>query len=592
MLAGKGKGCGVVVRVRKYSGVVILPAAVLGLLFALFMVVGQSFAESGSFDQMLATPQRVALSLVKILGYTTLFGALVTLAFTWLDRRSAVLAAHPVAPSHHAEPQPGRSCRRFWVAFLALMVCWGVFLVIFFPGSLPWDGARSLNQFLTDAPLENHHPVLMNALYGALMVLGRFLGSDNAGIFLIVLFQTVVCALVLASAFVWMEKLRAPRPLVVACSLFFLLFPLWGSFAQAAFKDTLFFGVFLWFVLRVLAVMVQPVSARRASTWILLLVAAGVVCLTRNNGIYLVLPTLVLLLAFTPRKKPLAVCALGVVCLYAGATMLLYPALGVNMHEGKEMLSIPFQQTARYAQTYPDEATEEQRQAIDAVLPYDQLGQLYNPNLSDPVKERFSGNNQALGAYFKAWFEQGLAHPGCYVQATIANTYAYFYPNVLIDNGGDRPILTFEVVGPPINTSYDVHYVMPQEVREGAVSAIEAAFDIPVLQQLYSPALYIWLLLAAAAYALHARRLDVLVLCAPCLMLVLTNIAGPLNGHLRYTLPVLATLPVILSLLCSAPLRPERPHSFDRPCPRERSGEAASSVPHEERHVGGRNLVK
>ena len=69
-------------------------------------------------------------------------------------------------------------------------------LAAFFPGSLPWDAVRSMNQFITAAPLENHHPVMMNALYAALMTLGRSVRSDNFGLFMIVAFQYVVCVVV------------------------------------------------------------------------------------------------------------------------------------------------------------------------------------------------------------------------------------------------------------------------------------------------------------------------------------------------------------------------------------------------------------
>ena len=53
-----------------------------------------------------------------------------------------------------------------------------------------------MNQFITAAPLENHHPVMMNALYAALMTLGRSVRSDNFGLFMIVAFQYVVCVVV------------------------------------------------------------------------------------------------------------------------------------------------------------------------------------------------------------------------------------------------------------------------------------------------------------------------------------------------------------------------------------------------------------
>ena len=45
----------------------------------------------------------------------------------------------------------------------------------------------------------------------------------------------------------------------------------------------------------------------------------------------------------------------------------------------KEMLSLPFQQTARFVSEYESEITDEERTVIDRVLIYDQLADRYRP---------------------------------------------------------------------------------------------------------------------------------------------------------------------------------------------------------------------
>ena len=51
------------------------------------------------------------------------------------------------------------------------------------------------------------------------------------------------------------------------------------------------------------------------------------------------------------------------------------------------------QQTARYLKEYPDDVTKEEAKAIDGVMKYDEIADLYNPELSDPVKATYRGGH-------------------------------------------------------------------------------------------------------------------------------------------------------------------------------------------------------
>ena len=252
----------------------------------------------------------------------------------------------------------------------------------------------------------------------------------------------------------------------------------------------------------------------------------------------------------------------AVVATYVALTGFVYPACGVNMSEEKEMLSVPFQQTARIVGEHGDDVSRAERAAIDAVLPYDQLAELYDPDLSDPVKESYKLHNskvegsfeyadehpEALGGYLHVWLGLALHHPTCALTATAANTYAYFYPGEVVDVDGTRPVLLvgWQTDG-DIAAAYDVSYLMPADAVARASAAVQATLEAPGMRYLYSPGLYVWLLVAIVAYLIHARRWGTLVVCVPPVMLMLTVLAGPLNGHLRYVMPMIAVLPLLWS---------------------------------------------
>lgn len=579
----------------------------MGLLIGLFIVVGDSFSRTGSFDGLFASPLR---GLVLFFAASVPSALVLSACFRGMDG----LASRPRAA--RKELSPGLFARHpFAFSLVVLTICWLPYLAVFFPGSLPYDGVRSLNQFMTDAALENHHPVLMNMLYAVLYRAGSaFAGlmgtgvesafsPDNLGIFAIVSFQTACCLLAFSGVVSFVAASRAPRVLAWGTLLFLALFPLWGVYAQAAMKDGLYNAVLAFFVLSIARIVVEGrLEGRRIprSWWAVLVISAILACLTRNNGVYLAVPALVAL-AVLIRSRAAVAAALATTIVYVGVTGLLWPAIGVDMSTTqKEMLSVPFQQTARYLATYPDDVTDEERAAIEGVLPYDELPELYLPDLSDPVKESYKLHNakvegseeyteehpDALKEYFRAWLSMGLRHPGCYVQATIANTYAYFYPFVIIGPEVDRSSLQFGIIQGSINETYFPHYVGPESVRTAFQSAIESSVQMPVLCWFWSPAPYVWALLAGWFYCAHsffslrrenqghaavrgrharelagegtlfgssrarwARCFGGMVVLIPATMLLLTTLAGPLNGHLRYIMPMIATLPVAFAVL-------------------------------------------
>ena len=71
----------------------------------------------------------------------------------------------------------------------------------------------------------------------------------------------------------------------------------------------------------------------------------------------------------------------------------------------RETLSIPFQQTARYVKYHSDDLTQEDIIVIDKVLGYDDLAERYDPEISDPVKNKFNKytSNGELMDYLKDW---------------------------------------------------------------------------------------------------------------------------------------------------------------------------------------------
>ena len=119
---------------------------------------------------------------------------------------------------------------------------------------------------------------------------------------------------------------------------------------------------------------------------------------------------------------------LFVVCISFCYNNIILPHFRITPGSVREILSVPFQQTARHYKYYNDEISESDIEIIDKILDVSDLDTRYQEEISDPVKNKFNKytTNDDLKDYFKVWFKYFLKRPCTYISATINNTYGYF----------------------------------------------------------------------------------------------------------------------------------------------------------------------
>ena len=285
-------------------------------------------------------------------------------------------------------------------------------------------------------------------------------------------------------------------------------------------------------------------------------------CLVRHNGIYLLVPTaVVLVLVLRGNLRWLATAALGgtlaIVLLFNN---LLVPALGIPDATASGIYSAAFQQSAR---SLRDEAvTAEEYAAIDAVLDAEHLAALYEPNISDPVKFTFKqyglGRDtevEALAAYRKAWLSMLGKYPLTYLESFVAGSTGYYAFTPKIDSsrtynyqGGIR--FTFETI-PAGDDPLDLHTTQPvafQKARELLAMYARGWRRVPVLELFLLCAAYTWLLVIAALSLLRQRRARDLAAFLPAFLTLLACALSPVNDYFRYFLPIVCAFVPLLGV--------------------------------------------
>lgn len=520
----------------------------LACLFSAFMMIGISYSQNGNWNFIFGGKKQFCIALVVFAGYFFLFFVCVKLIYRFADRVS-------LKENKAKKPFP-QWVEKHYPLFCALVIFlgWLPFLLAFLPGSVPHDGYNQLNMAFGVRDLTNQHSWSLTLLVGLIMRIGQVI-SDNFGVFLVVISFCIVEVFCYAVVCKKIREWGAPRLLQMGTLAFFAINPVFGSYAQAILKDTIYLALYtlytalyvevcLWFLRRQ-----QQECGRRLQMRFLQLFFLGfLISAFRNNGIFLVLPASLLLFFFCEkgyRRYALLLTFCLALC-FGGYKYVLTPAAGVIPENKRVTMSVLFQQTARYVKEYPDEVTEEEKKAIDKVLDFDTIAENYDPELSDPVKDTFKikATSGELQEYFRVWAQMFQKHPGVYLQATLHNTFGYYYP---FSNRNARIAYHFYIKGAPVATGdFAISYVTPYRLRSLMEGYAELWRRVPGLAQLLNPGTYTWILLLMAGYFFYRKRyLGILVLAAPALN-VAVCLASPVNGLLRYAMPVMACLPVLL----------------------------------------------
>lgn len=527
----------------------------LDMLFGLVFGVVNAFGlHLFAVDSWQMGKMTLLLTLVKAVGQSLPM----TAAFAWMHHAltSGVLRRDAELPWFQKH-------EKRWL-MLILIICWSPYLIAFFPGTVCWDLGEMVAQFFGQTEMDTWHPVFTTWVMGSCVWLGRLLGSDNLGAALFTLLQTLALSHALSEAVLFMGRAKAGRAMRWASLAFFALVPLWGGYAQFISKDTLYTSTLLLFTLAALDVLLKKeascADAAKLFAWGLLS------CLLRSNGLYVVLPTALVLIPFAAKGKSRLQLTGGligaVVCALLFANVLI-PALGIRDETASGIYSVCFQQSARTLRDHADTVTEAEYAEIDRVLDAENLPDLYEPWISDPVKYtfRFYGQGaeiekEALARYRGTWLSMFKQYPLTYLESFFAGNLSYytFAPKIegetYNNQAGNRLVFeTYELGDSRGDDPRFLDTTQPgflEPVRKLLALFARGWRHIPVLGMLYACASYTWACVASASSLARRKKIRLLIGFVPALMSLGVCMLSPVNDYFRYFLPIAAmTLPLI-----------------------------------------------
>lgn len=552
---------------------VILPA----ILFTMFMILGYSFEQSdGWYLVRNFRNGQIVKTAVLGSGYFLFFLHTVAWMYHYLDNMRISQKMTELQGGSRKSYRSLLTRYPFIVSVLTLVVFYIPYVVIFYPTIFQGDTYSQIVQgyqelrtsgiyYMTNERLlsqnvfiNQHHPVVHTLLIHFFLRIGEnFFHSLNSGIFLYSNFQWLFCIIVISYGVqILVKELKISAKYVLCVILYFIFSPRIQNYMFLVTKDVLYGMFFLLVMTALFGILYGQEEEKIRRNNIILAIASTGMVLFRNEAVYVLMASFLFMACLCKKLRKRMLCySAGVLVLGILVVKVLFPILSFTPGSVREMLAVPFQQTARYVRDLGNEVTEEEEEAISAILDYSKLAEKYDPNNVDNVKATYNedATKDELIRYFKTWFRMGLKQPSVYVQATINNYYRYFYPGptVLSSNSSawseECMALTNRTIAP-----LGMQFSYPEQLR-GIRTGYELLRDsldkMPVFNILVNPAAYVWLVIFILFYGIRKKSIKILAFISiPCFTLLM-RLLGPCNGqYCRYMYPIMAIVPFMIPM--------------------------------------------
>lgn len=525
---------------RKFSVSALIP----GVLFAVLSLFVQCICVYGDLQNLFMNGPQMILSLLKIIGAIPVFYVLTDLCFSFFE-----ISAYEEQDNRFARMIYGR--RSFILPWIIILAAWLPYLVAFYPGFVPSDGLKQLNNFFGSGNFTDYHPAFSSMLMGWAMMLGRKLGSDNLGVFLYTGTQVLIVSASMAACFPMFKKLHTPLWLRRLTLSAFALISIWPNYAYSLLKDSLYMAMFLLLAIQLIRMLADPDEFfSRKRYWLVMVFSLSLMYLMRHEGsaYAVVIAMLILLKRLRPYLGKLLVILLIPLCIITTFNRVIRPALQIPDSPKREAFSIPFMQSALTAVRHEDELTADEVEQYERFFgDFEKVKKFCNLSNSDNLKHLFAlyPDTGYILDYLKFWAELGAEYPLTYADAFFSGKNGYYAPGTM-PYGGIYGWFGIEQETYVNKGLFDIRYSPRTEwLRNTLINLTDALPRLPFIGLFYDLGLNAWMLMIMVAFAIRKKRNIIPLL--PCIISYVMVLFTPLNGFFRYMLPVLICLPACLA---------------------------------------------
>ena len=516
-----------IVRISKRKGVF---AFTFSFLFSIAYTIGKYFEQYKTIDGFNSFD-----NYLNLLALTIFIFFLTILIYTKLETNNLINRSKVL--------EKKKSYLLIFAIFLLILL---PSYLAFFPGIVTVDGFDQLYMIYSNT-FTAHHPLIHTLLLNGFYYFGNLFDNSNLGIALFSFLQMTLLALTFTYTIYIIYKYTKNKYLTIICIAFFIICPINSILMMYMTKDIIFSIIFLlFFDYTLIVILERPVTKR---SYIIYLILGILMCLFRNQGIYIVTFSLLFTIIFYRSKKLILVLIL-IPLVTIGINKSLILITNAKSVNSAEMLSVPIQQLARAYNLNPDSFTNGDKKTLYKYIKKQSLEE-YIPEISDPVKAKF--NNEYFKkdklSFIKLWLSIGLRNKTNYLDSFLYGSYVYFYLDAKLphwgtllpynDTGGMR---TEELFNIKISSYFN------NLKKEKELDILNATYQDDFLKGITgSPALAFILLLFSVIYCLYKQNHLFLVPLSLILGMWGTIILGPVIS-IRYAYPLILCVPTLISV--------------------------------------------
>ena len=457
------------------------------------------------------------------------------------------ILVHTVVRQSAGFTVPGRlpETKRPYLYFVIPFVIFsGIYLTVYaccyYPGLLSLDSLDQIGQIFT-GEYSNHQPFYHTMMISFFVRSALMLG---AGINTAVSFYITVQVLFVAATFAFticnMAKLEIPVWCEICACVCYALLPYHIMFSFTMWKDV-YFAAFVTLLITFYVRLVKGMG-KAVINYIGFGISGLFVCLIRSNGLFAYVFVLAFVFLLARRQKKILFIMAATVCVSFVLKHAVLSAMNVTPPDTVESLSIPLQQIARVI-TDNGTVAEEDRAFLSNIIDVDSIPEIYNPDISDPVKNaiRDFGNQQFLSenlaGFAKMYLRTFVHNPTEYVIAWVDSTCGYW------NSGYEYWIWYWDVEENEYGISRSI-------ASEGMLHAMDEYlwlfYNNRILQVFCAVGFVSWIVLLILAVNIASANRTGIITVIPVLAIMLSLvISSPVYSEFRYMYAAFTSLPII-----------------------------------------------
>lgn len=434
--------------------------------------------------------------------------------------------------------------------FIVLCVIDGIFLLVFYPGSMYYDTFVQMCQATGGSAYSNHHAWLHTLMMKFTYELGLLIFNNSNKAYA----TFIICNIMLiSSAFsfmiMWLRKKGMKTIPLIIVYLMIVLSPINQMFSINGYKDVPFAAFVIYWVL-LLSNILDDLNAEKNILiwkWCLFILLSFLVCYSRTNGYYMFLGMIpILVIALRKKIKSIITAIIFVLILGVIYKGPIFTYFEVKEPDIIESLSIPAQQIAA-VYYYDGVVHKEQNALLEEIVDTSRLKEEYgsSPTCSDNIKNLVREKNsqqiirEKADIFLKLWVELFWENKRIYVKAYVNQTSGYWYHHV------KSPFLWATYIEPN-GMGIERDSKVPENIEKAFrqyLKVSEDFFDIFLSVGLY---MYIFLFSMFIAWK---KKNKYILLFIPFLGIWGTLlIATPVYADIRYAYAIYAVVPFLMSI--------------------------------------------